>query len=388
VGPVPRSDYEVIILNEFQPGAPEAALVQGENINMQSLLSSCLQHEDTKLHMLPPVLLVRMPQFVHGGEDTENQWVQEETEGAPQASWGDGFFNFAACCDDGCPNASDAVYRIKGFVQYCRKPPVPSQAVSSGHYAAFFQEGGVWYRCDDLRDGGRPCALQGAPGEFPYICFFERVGQSRSPPPDLPANPVAARFPPQAEAEVISSDDDDGQEDEDEDKDEADRGKEGEPSSQRRNKLGKRDRKGRKQDRSGRGKRTEDRKDRKQDREGRDQDRKGQKQERSGRCKQTENSIKRARTQGPRNDNADASRKDLQADADSPVKHHVENARVQQQAALCRKRFGHLFVLLHVLGNTIDAGTPRQPYLFMPFVAYASPAPPGGERQRNRGCEG
>jgi len=357
VGPVPRSEYEVVILNEFQPGAPEAALVQGEHINMQTLVPSCLQHEDTKLHLLPPVLLVRMPQFVHGGEDTENQWVQEEMEGAPPASWGDGFFDFAACCDDGCSNASDAVYRIKGFVQYCRKPPVPSQAVSSGHYAAFFQEGGVWYRCDDLRDGGRPSALQGAPVEFPYICFFEQVGQPRSPPPDLPANAVAVRLASQADAEVVSSDACEDEREEDGENDEAEEGgEEGEAAAEmgaaakRRRRWDKRSRRGRKQD--------QDRDGRKQlrDQAGRKEDRTEREQNRRGRLRDAEDSCKRVRVQGPRNDNTDASRKDTLADQDSPVLHHLVEERARAKVQSMRERLGHIFVLLHSLAPCLHDG--------------------------------
>ena len=338
MGPVPRSDYEVVILNELQHGTPEAALVQGQQINMQTLVSSCLQCEDTKLCMLPAVLLLRMPQFVHGCGDTENQWVQEETEDAPQALWGDGFFDFAACCRDGWSNTSDAVYRIKGFVQYCRKPPVPSQAVSSGHYAAFFQEAGVWYHCDDLRNGGVPIALHGPPSEFPYICFLEHVGRQRTAPPDLPANPVAARFASQPDVEISSTDEEEVVE--------------GDPSSKRRHKLGKQDPKGppakrrRKQDKR-------DRKDRKQERS----QRKPQQQDRRGRLRTAEAACKRARVQGPRNDNTDASRKDALADQDSPIMHHIEQNEVRRQAGSIRLRFGHIFVLTHALSHYLRDGT-------------------------------
>ena len=358
VGPVPRSEYELIILNEFFPGTSEAALVQGQQINMQTLVSSCLQHDDTKLRMLPPVLLLRMPQSVHGGDDDDHQWVQEEAACYPSAAWENGVFDLQSCCSAECVDRDEAVYRIKAFVQYCRKPPAPSLAISSGHYAAFFEEAGVWYRCDDLRDGALPVALPGPPKEYPYICVFERVGGAAVAPPQLPANPVAARFASQPDAEEISSDSSQcGESEADEEADGQDA--DDMPSSKRRRRLDKRDRKGRKQkqDRDGR-KQKQDRADRgqKQDREGRKQ-----KQDRSGRSKRTEDNIKRARTHGPRSDNTDASRKDIQADADSPVQHHAENVQVLQQAANCRRRFGHIFVLLHLLASTMAADTWWQP---------------------------
>jgi len=371
VGQVPRSDYELVHVNEIQAGSPMAGLVQRDTICMGELLVAALGNDDTRLRQVPQVLLLRLPQCVLGGDDEEHRWVQEEATCRPKASWATGSYDLRACCSADCRGRPEAVYRIRAFVQYCRRPPVPSLAISSGHYAAFFQEAGVWYRCDDLRDGALPVALPGAPSEYPYICVFEQIGRCRTSPADMPPNPVAPARARGGAAELedniaVSSAEAGGDSTE---------GVEGELSSRRRGKLGKRDRKGRKQDRHGRAKRTEDRKDRKEDRkdrkqdrggrkedrEGRAQERKGQQQDRSGRAKRSEDSIKRARTQGPRNDNTDASRKDVQADADSPVQHHLENTQVQQQAALCRRRFGHLFVLLHVLGNTMAGGTSRQP---------------------------
>ena len=358
VGPVPRSEFELIILDEFFPGTPEAGLVQGQHINMQALVSSCLQHDDTKLHMLPPVLLLRMPQSVHGGGDDDHRWVQEEAACYPKAAWETGVFDLQSCCSVECGSRAGAVYRIKAYVQYCRKPPVPSLAVSSGHYAAFFEEEGVWYRCDDLRDGALPVALPGMPGEYPYICVFERIGQDGVAPPHLPANSVAARFASQPDAEEISSDSSQCGE--------SASGEDDAPLPKRRRRKDKRSRKDRGQDRKDRGQdrkdRGQDRKDRGQVRKDKGQDRKERgAQSRSGRVKEMESGIKRARAQGPRNDNTDASRKDPLADADSPVQHYAETVQVQRQAASCRRRFGHLFVLLHVLGDVADGGTTWHP---------------------------
>ena len=62
-------------------------------------------------------------------------------------------------------------------MHYCGKQEEARRLVSSGHFVAYFQEQGTWYRSDDLRAAGRAMALDGAPKVFPYVCFFERLGR-------------------------------------------------------------------------------------------------------------------------------------------------------------------------------------------------------------------
>ena len=104
--------------------------------------------------------------------------------------WGDGIMDFSECCTPECIQTEEAIYRIRSYVHYCRKPPRPSLSVSSGHFAAFFMENDVWYHCDDLLNAAQPLRRESPPGEFPYICFFERVGRSKVAPPDLLPNPM------------------------------------------------------------------------------------------------------------------------------------------------------------------------------------------------------
>ena len=400
VGAVPRSDYGLVLAAEILAGSSVSALLEQEVTPMEPLVLATLGHDETMLREVPPLLLLRLPQCIHGGEDEEHRWIQAESPCQPKASWGTGVVDLRTCCSPQCANRAEAVYRIKGFVQYCRKPAVPSLAISSGHYAAFFREEEVWYHCDDLRNGALPVAMKEAPVEYPYICFFEQVGQRRISPPSLPPNPVTqCRSVAAADArdESISStcgeDDGDGGEGEGH--------SDAEPPSKRprkhetRNRKGRKqdradrqqhqDRKGRKQDRADRQQNQErqgrkqdragrqhsqERKGRKQDRagqqhsqerKGRGQDRKGRQQDRTGRLKQAETGIKRARTQGDRNDNTDASRKDIQADADNPVQDHAETVHLQQQAACCRRRFGIVYVLLHTLAHLTGRGVEWQP---------------------------
>ena len=86
------------------------------------------------------------------------------------------------------------------------KPPEPSILRTSGHYASYFREEGVWYRSDDLQKGTKACEVEGMPSAFPYVCFFERVGQPEVDLPDLQANLV----------EVVATDDDESSEPDDE----------------------------------------------------------------------------------------------------------------------------------------------------------------------------
>lgn len=120
-----------------------------------------------------------------------NVWVQAEEDGChhhTSVRWGDGIMDFSECCTPDCIQTEEAIYRIKSYVHYCRKPPTPSLSVTSGHYASFFIENDVWYHCDDLLNAAQPTLRASPPGELPYICFFEKVGRSNVAPPDLVPN--------------------------------------------------------------------------------------------------------------------------------------------------------------------------------------------------------
>jgi hypothetical protein len=119
--------------------------------------------------------------------------VQAEEDGGhhhTSVMWGDGIMDFSECCTPECIQTEEAIYRIRSYVHYCRKPPTPSLSVSTGHFASFFMENDVWYHCDDLLNAAQPTLRASPPGELPYICFFEKVGRSNVAPPDLMPNPM------------------------------------------------------------------------------------------------------------------------------------------------------------------------------------------------------
>ena len=115
--------------------------------------------------------------------------MQDETE-CPRALWGDGCVDLTDCCAQTCTDPEQAVFRLKAFVHYCRKPPEPRRLVSSGHFVAYFQEQGIWYMSDDLKAAGRAVALDNVPEVYPYLCFFERLGRPAVVPPALSPNPM------------------------------------------------------------------------------------------------------------------------------------------------------------------------------------------------------
>ena len=122
-----------------------------------------------------------------------NVWVQADEDGGhhhTSVMWGDGIMDFSECCTPECIQTEEAIYRVRSYVHYCGKPPRPSLSVSSGHFAAFFIENGVWYHCDDLLNATQPTRRESPPGELPYLCFFEKVGRSKVSPPDLLPNPM------------------------------------------------------------------------------------------------------------------------------------------------------------------------------------------------------
>ena len=97
-----------------------------------------------------------------------------------KATGGDELLDLRGCCADGCPNHEEAVYRVRGVVQYVNKGNVPSAAVASdGRFVVYFWEGSLWYFVDDLDPAARVRELGGAPSAYPYLCFLERVVQRK-----------------------------------------------------------------------------------------------------------------------------------------------------------------------------------------------------------------
>ena len=162
IHPIRASD--VVVLQEFGRGGEMAQLLTAPTLDMKDLLVKYLRRAETKLRMVPDILGVRFPQYRDdagaGSEDEELVWVQDEREGL-WASWGDGCVDLAACCARTCASADQAVFRLRAFVHYCGKPEEARRLVFSGHFVAYFQEQGTWYRSDDLRAAGRAMALDG-----------------------------------------------------------------------------------------------------------------------------------------------------------------------------------------------------------------------------------
>ena len=69
VGTETRSDNDVILLPEFTANSTQAEMCEADQLDIQKLLQSSLQFEDTRLRRLPSLLVVRVPQFIHGDDD-------------------------------------------------------------------------------------------------------------------------------------------------------------------------------------------------------------------------------------------------------------------------------------------------------------------------------
>ena len=217
---VEQNDENVVLLDQYAKESTEAGICRAATIDMQKLMRCSLQHNGTRLRHLPSLLVLRVPQFID--EDDmgmfDREWIQptETTDDVP-VCWGDGRFDFSECCADDCANINEATYRIKSYVHYCRKPPMPSDVVSSGHFAAFFIENDTWYHCDDLQARALPVQRDEAPWEFPYVCFFEKVDQAGQQPPQLPPNPVRPGAPVDISSdEATDADEDDAPDEGDE----------------------------------------------------------------------------------------------------------------------------------------------------------------------------
>ena len=150
-------------------------------LDLKGLLAICFSEDDMRLRAVPPALAVRLPQYYVLEEDDgveTRSWIQqEETANYRKATWGDEVLDLRECCADGCLNYEEAVYRVRGVVQYVNKGNVLSAAVASdGHFVAYFREGSMWYFVDDLDPAARVRELGGPPSAYPYLCFLERVG--------------------------------------------------------------------------------------------------------------------------------------------------------------------------------------------------------------------
>jgi hypothetical protein len=69
VGTESRNDNAVILLREFRANTTQAEMCETTQLDIQKLLQSSLQCEDTRLRSLPSVLVMRVPQFIHEDDD-------------------------------------------------------------------------------------------------------------------------------------------------------------------------------------------------------------------------------------------------------------------------------------------------------------------------------
>ena len=69
VGKESRNDNAVILLREFRANTTQAEMCETTQLDIQKLLQSSLQCEDTRLRSLPSVLVMRVPQFIHEDDD-------------------------------------------------------------------------------------------------------------------------------------------------------------------------------------------------------------------------------------------------------------------------------------------------------------------------------
>ena len=69
VGTETRNDNEVILLHEFTAKTMQAEMCDTAQLDIQKLLQSSLQCEDTRLRRLPSLLVMRVPQFIHEDDD-------------------------------------------------------------------------------------------------------------------------------------------------------------------------------------------------------------------------------------------------------------------------------------------------------------------------------
>ena len=168
---LPKRHAEILLPNEIERGSEPRLAAQEGPVSMQRLIGGLLDADALRLRAAPPVLAVRVPQYLDAADNEEEalQWIDGE------AAWGDGSLDLSARCAFHCHGAAQAQYRLKAFARYCGRPAVASRAISSGHFAARFREGEQWYEADDLAQEEKVRALEEPPKHFPYLCFFEHV---------------------------------------------------------------------------------------------------------------------------------------------------------------------------------------------------------------------
>jgi len=93
VGAGCRNDNGVVLLEQFALQSTQADICRAQRIDMQNLLRSSLQHDDTRLRHLPSILVLRVPQILYGDATSEHEWIQpiDNPDDVP-VSWGDVFF--------------------------------------------------------------------------------------------------------------------------------------------------------------------------------------------------------------------------------------------------------------------------------------------------------
>jgi len=95
VGSGCRNVNGIVLLEEFALKSTQADICRAQRIDMQNLLRSSLQHNDTRLRHLPSILVLRVPQILYGDDISEHEWIQpiDNPDDVP-VFWGDVFFRF------------------------------------------------------------------------------------------------------------------------------------------------------------------------------------------------------------------------------------------------------------------------------------------------------
>jgi len=360
-------EEEVLLLREVDAGSGLQNLLHADEIDMKAVLRAALQTDDARLHALPDLLVMKLPQMVGDYSDEVNrEWIDDES-GACSTNWGDTELDLSSCCADCIAEPRAATYRLRAQVVYCNKGDVPSHVVSSeGHFVAYFQEAGQWYFCDDLSRDAKCQKLSSPPTAFPFLCFFENVNRLDEAWPEMMPNLVKELSTGGSGDEEGDGDEEGPSEEDDSDDvpDESEPGAEA-PEPKRRRLRGKQfvrseerfkgKAKGKaklegKAKAKAKAKRQQDRTGRKQDRTGRKQkqDRTERKQVQD-RMERKQQEIREKRIGGPANDNTDASRRDEQSNQCNPVEQYRQQRDALQSAASNRAHAGNVLLLLSLL---------------------------------------
>ena len=115
-------------------------------INMRGLLSNGFSHLPEKLPKVPRLLAVTVPPFAHDESDTAFCLNSPDL----RSDWGDCTLDLEEHFAEHCVDRSKAKYRLAAYVAYEGDEDVtPTWAFISGHFLAYFSEGGRWYKADD-----------------------------------------------------------------------------------------------------------------------------------------------------------------------------------------------------------------------------------------------